>query len=344
MALYNIIFIVNPISGNKKKTSIGKQIHSQIDKNLYAVKICFTEYPHHAYEIAQEYIGLGYQYIVAVGGDGTINEVASAVVGTKAALGIIPYGSGNGLARHLKIPLNVKKAINVINQCQVRTLDYGIIDNRPFFCTCGVGFDAFISEKFAQYGRRGLRSYVENVLRQGFAYKSEIYDLSVDNKTESQKAFLITCANASQYGNNAYIAPHASMEDGLMDIVVITPFSAIEAPVIATQLFSKRLPSNSHIIMHKAQKVHISRSQPGAIHCDGDPFEAGTEIDIQLISGQFNVIVNEEAKASNILLEPLKIDFGKWWEWQRHEIRKQHYLIKKLKHTISRRFKNNKGH
>ncbi|MBR1889179.1 MAG: YegS/Rv2252/BmrU family lipid kinase [Alloprevotella sp.] len=338
MAKQKIFFIINPISGRRRKTSLSKQIHQNIDKEKFEIKISYTEYPGHATQLAAEAIEAGVNFVVAVGGDGTVNEVARAVVGTSSALGIIPCGSGNGLARHLQIPLNVKNALKVINEMDVRSLDYGIIDGHPFFCTCGVGFDAFISEKFANYGKRGLKSYVENVLGQGFSYKSEYYELSIDGDVNTHKAFLITCANASQYGNNAFIAPHASMEDGVMDIVMISPFNVVEAPLIATQLFSKQLPKNNHIKMFKGTKVTITRAHAGAIHCDGDPYEAGERIDVELIPHQFKVIVNGKAKPTNIILGSLKNDFLKWREWQQREWRRQHFLLKKLRYYFAKKF------
>ena len=145
-----ILFILNPISGTVKKAGIPQLVENYLDHSLFDPVFRYTEYAGHATEIAQEACEDGYDIVVAVGGDGTINEVGRALIHTSTAMGILPCGSGNGLARHLKIPMNMKKALSIINQCDIRELDYGTINDNPFFCTCGMGFDAFISQKFAE--------------------------------------------------------------------------------------------------------------------------------------------------------------------------------------------------
>lgn len=215
-----IVFIMNPISGTASKASIPNLIDSILDKDRFEYEIRTTERAGHASEIAFEAKEAHVDIVVAVGGDGTVNEVARAIVHSDTALGILPCGSGNGLARHLMLPMNLKKSIEIINQCEIHDLDYGVINGYPFFCTCGMGFDAFVSMKFAESGKRGPISYAENILREGLKYQPETYTLEDETETKQYKAFLISCANASQYGNNAYIAPQASMSDGLMDVVI----------------------------------------------------------------------------------------------------------------------------
>ena len=150
-----IVFILNPHSGTDNKTRMPKLIEDNIDKKAFDYEVVFTEYAGHAADIAYDCANKGVDIVVAVGGDGTINEVARSIVHTNTALGIIPCGSGNGLARHLCIPLDPKKAIALINKACIESLDYGVINGLPFFCTCGMGFDAFISFKFAGAGKRG---------------------------------------------------------------------------------------------------------------------------------------------------------------------------------------------
>ena len=212
---------MNPISGTSDKKDIPYLIEELLDKEQFDYSIRETEYAGHAYEIAKESKEQGIDIVVAVGGDGTVNEVGRALVHSNTALGIIPTGSGNGLARHLLIPMKIKGAIQVLNDCEITDLDYGIINEHPFFCTCGVGFDAFISEKFAEAGKRGPITYLENILKEGLKYEPETYEIEAGNGTIKKKAFLISCANASQYGNNAYIAPQASMSDGMIDVIIM---------------------------------------------------------------------------------------------------------------------------
>jgi YegS/Rv2252/BmrU family lipid kinase len=290
-----IVFIINPISGTASKKSMPALIDKYIDKNRFDVEIKFTEYAGHASVLAKEAREAGIDVVVAVGGDGTINEVARTLTKSKTALGIIPCGSGNGLARHLMLPLNTKGALEVINNCEIHDLDYGIINGHPFFCTCGMGFDAFISAKFAEAGKRGPITYAENVLKEGLTYKPETYTLTLDDAEISYNAFLVSCANASQYGNDAYIAPQASMKDGLIDVVIIEPFDLIEAPSISLEMFNKTLDKNSKIKYFKTRKLHIHREHPGVIHYDGDPIEAPADLDIELVHQGIRIVVNPNA-------------------------------------------------
>ena len=292
------VFVINLISGTSDKAAIPGLIDQYLDKTKFEYEIAITQYAGHASEIATKAKDDGVDVVVAVGGDGTVNEVARAIVHSNTALGIIPCGSGNGLARHLLLPLNVRKAIDVINKSEVRQLDYGIINGYHFFCTCGMGFDAFVSMKFAEAGKRGPITYVENVLREGLKYKPETYTIEDDNGTLQYKAFLISCANASQYGNNAYIAPQASMSDGLMDVIIMEPFDVFEAPQISIEMFSKTLDKNSKIKTFRTRHLHIHRDKPGVIHYDGDPVMTGADIDIELKPKGINIIVNTMADRS----------------------------------------------
>lgn len=292
------VFVINLNSGTSSKAAIPGLIENTIDKEKFDYEIVVTQYAGHASEIASIAKDEGKDIVVAVGGDGTVNEVARAIVHSGTALGIIPCGSGNGLARHLLLPMNVKKAIEVLNECEIRALDYGIINGYPFFCTCGMGFDAFVSQKFAEAGKRGPITYVENVLREGLKYQPETYILQDENGTIKYKAFLISCANASQYGNNAYIAPQASMSDGLMDVIIMEPFDVFEAPQISIDMFNKTLDKSSKIKTFKCRKLHIHRSKPGAIHYDGDPAMTGEDIDVELVPNGINIVVNPFADRS----------------------------------------------
>ena len=237
--------------------------------------------------------------VVAIGGDGTVNEVARSLVHTKTALGIIPCGSGNGLARHLCLPLDIKSAIRIINACRIEDFDYGVINDLPFFCTCGMGFDAFISLKFAEAGKRGPITYVENVLKEGLNYRPETYEVEDETGAKRYKAFLIACANASQYGNNAYIAPGATMKDGMMDVIIMEPFDTLEAPQIAADLFMKTLTNNSKIKTFRTKSLRIHRETEGAIHYDGDPIMTGKDVDVHIEHMGIKIVTNPEAVEDN---------------------------------------------
>ena len=301
----HITFIINPISGNQHKDELPDLIDSEMDHERFEIDIRVTKYKGNAEEIARQCAADGVDVVIAVGGDGTINEVARALTHTNTALGIIPCGSGNGLARHLCIPMNVREAVRIINQCKIETFDYGVINGIPFFCTCGMGFDAFISLKFAEAGKRGPITYVENVLKEGLKYQPETYEVEDETGAHRYKAFLIACANASQYGNNAYIAPKASMRDGVMDVIIMEPFNAMEAPQISIDLFNKTLNSNSKIKTFQTKKIHIHRSEPGAIHYDGDPLMTDSDVDVHIEPLGIHIVTNPDAVEDNSQPNPV---------------------------------------
>lgn len=336
----HIKFIVNPHSGTHGKDEIPRIIAKSLDLDRFEYEIRFTDYVGHAAEMARQYADSNVDIVVAVGGDGTVNEVARSIVHTQTALGIVPCGSGNGLARHLGIPLDIRKSIAIINKCNIEALDYGIINSLPFFCTCGMGFDAFISQKFAEAGKRGPITYVENILREGLKYKPEVYEIEDDTKSTKYKAFLITCANASQYGNNAYIAPKASMSDGLMDVTIMEPFTAFDAPQISIDMFNKTLDKNSKIKTFKAKRIHIHRSQPGAIHYDGDPMMTGTDIDVHIEERGIRIITNPDLKEGvgqpNAILNRFS-DFFSNINAVREDLEKQNKRIQAINKALLKR-------
>ncbi len=291
-----IVFVVNPISGTQGKRAILKWIDERIDRERYDYTIVKTQYAGHAVKIAAEAAAEKVDLVVAIGGDGTINEIGRSLIHTDTALGIIPCGSGNGLARHLQIPMDPKAAIDIINEGTPLCIDYGRINNIPFFCTCGVGFDAFVSLKFADSGKRGLLTYLENTLHESLNYKPETYEIENEEGTVKYKAFLIACGNASQYGNNAYIAPQASLTDGLMDVTILEPFTVLDVPSLSFQLFNKTIYQNSRIKTIRAKRIKIHRTQPGVMHFDGDPVMAGEDIEVELFPQGLHVITSTKKK------------------------------------------------
>ena len=334
-----IVFIINPISGTHSKEEIPDIIYNRLDKEKFDYELLFTEYAGHAAEIAKACAGKK-DVVVAVGGDGTVNEVARSLVHTSTALGIIPCGSGNGLARHLCLPMDPKKAIDIVNACTIEDFDYGVINGLPFFCTCGMGFDAFISLKFAEAGKRGPITYVENVLKEGLKYKPETYEVSDETGARKYKAFLIACANASQYGNNAYIAPGATMKDGEMDVVIMEPFDVLDAPQIAADLFMKTFGNNSKIKTFRAKQIHIHRKEPGAIHFDGDPLMTEADIDVHIEHNGIRILTNpeaiEDASQPNFLLNAFS-DFFNNINNVREDIEKSGHRIQVINKVLLRK-------
>ena len=229
----NIAFIINPISGGKEaqsaKRKLPKLIMQTLDMSQWLPNIVFTEYAGHATELAYQFARMGFDAVVAVGGDGTVNEVARGLVkghglqvtGSGTAMGIIPMGSGNGFARHINVPMRPQRAIEMINKSEPINVDYGLANGKLFMCTCGTGFDAVVADKFAASNKRGFMTYVQNTIKQVFTYQPQSYHIVGDGLDVTHKAFLITFANANQWGYEALIAPKASMQDGKMDIMCV---------------------------------------------------------------------------------------------------------------------------
>ena len=291
-----VVFVLNPISGAIKKSGIPKIIDQTINKELFDYEIRYTERAGHAEVIARESAEAGIDIVVAVGGDGTINEIGRGLVHTDTAMAVIPCGSGNGLARHLSIPMNIKKSIQVLNACQIHNLDYCTINDHPFFCTCGMGFDAFISQKFAMSKRRGPLKYLEEVLREGLNYEPETYQIEDEGTRHRYQAYLITCANASQYGNNAYIAPQASMSDGLLDVIIMEPFNIMDAAQVSFDLMNKTLDKSSKVKTFKSKRIVVHRQHPGPVYFDGDPLIMDTELEVAVVEHGIRMVCNYEAE------------------------------------------------
>lgn len=290
MAKEKICLIINPVSGTESKKYIPEEVAAAFDQRKYDLIIRITGYPDHATEIAKKAAKKKYKYVLVAGGDGTVNEVARALVHTETTLGIIPSGSGNGLARELGIPLDTTKAIDIIKREHIRAIDYGISNGHIFFCTCGFGFDALISDKFAESKKRGPLGYVRNVFESVVDFRSEEYEITTDEETITERAFILTCANASQYGNDAHIAPGACMDDGLLNVSILKPLNALEIPQTTLQLFTNNIDKNSKMITLLSRNLIIKRKREGIMHVDGEPVKAGNEIKVETIHKGLKVI------------------------------------------------------
>jgi diacylglycerol kinase (ATP) len=286
-----IAFIVNPISGGRNKSGFEEMVRKSLDLNNYDPIVSYTEKPGHACDLAKQALEQNIKKIIAVGGDGTVNEVAKTILNSEAALGIIPFGSGNGLARHMGIPVNPSKAIARLNTASVKTNDAGMINGMPFFCTSGMGFDAHIGKIFATLKGRGFTGYIKAVLTEFANYKAQQYKVTVNGKTLNRDAFLITFANASQYGNNAYIAPQANVTDGKLDICILKPFPVYSMPGLALRVFNKTADKSSFMEALKGTEITIEREKEGPIHLDGEPFETGKQITVSVMPGCLKILV-----------------------------------------------------
>lgn len=265
-------------------------IDATLDKTRFNPNFSFTEYIGHAGEIAEEASNKNFDVIVAVGGDGTINEIASKLMDQDKVLGIIPFGSGNGLARFLKIPMNAAKAIRVINEAHITRIDTGKFNGKHFFNMAGMGFDAHISSVFAGDKSRGLTGYLKLGLKEVMDYKAQTYRLNIDGTDYIKKAFVISVANSSQYGNNAHISPMASVTDGFLDVCVVKEFPMYKLPVLGYEMIRKITHKSAMVEIIRGKKIFISREKEDAIHIDGEPFFMGKEIEVGIAPLSLKII------------------------------------------------------
>ncbi len=315
-----ILAIINPISGTSKKEYVPETINRLIDHDKFNINVRFSQRPGHATILTKEACERGTYAVLAIGGDGTVNEIASALRDTDTALGIIPNGSGNGLARHLNIPINLEKSLAIINEDNVDVLDYCTANELPFFCTCGVGFDAHVSEKFAQGNKRGPLTYVQNTLIEYLKYRSQEYTIEMDNKVFTEKAFLIACGNASQYGNNAFITPKASMQDGLIDVTVIHPFTPLDTAMLGILLFTRHIDQDININSFRTSELTIKRTKHGIAHLDGEPIIMQADLNIKCHKGGIKIFLPKESEIKKSILTPIESYFWDFISTVRNEL------------------------
>ena len=278
-----IVFILNPISGTRKKGKVPGLLQQHLDQQLYSYEIVETARPLHARELAKGAAEAGADVVVAVGGDGTVNEVASGLLYSSTALGILPFGSGNGLARHMQIPIDTLAAIQLLNHPSYTTIDAAEANGKAFFCTAGLGFDAHIGRLFATTHTRGFASYVKMAMREYFRFSSHTYTIRTDGETFRGAYFVVTLANAAQYGNNACIAPEADIQDGWLDLCLLSPFPPLEVPRLAWQLFNMSIHHNHFMKIIRTKKVEISSPQTAYMHIDGEFVQLKEKLNIKVL-------------------------------------------------------------
>ena len=288
----NIAFLVNPISGTKAKNRVAKLIRELLDLQQFAPTVVVTEYAGHATQLAQQFAMEDYYAVVAVGGDGTINEVASGLIGTATALGIVPNGSGNGFARHLDISTRMNRAIEMLNNSEVINVDYGLVNDQPFFSTCGVGFDAVVAQDFSD-SSRGFKGYLQSIFKDFFQYKADTYQLKGEGIDITTTAFLVNFANAGQWGYDAYIAPKASVQDGWLDVAIVSEFPMTAAAGLALSLFTKNIDEKLHMNTIRAKELTLTRTSEGPMHIDGTPVMMPAELHVKIVEEGLKVLVKK---------------------------------------------------
>ena len=288
------LLIINPISGTASKESIRGEVTRRLTAAGHSVDVHETTGPGDATEQTRRACSEGYDAVIAAGGDGTVNETAAALCGAEVTLGIIPCGSGNGLARHLGIPVDTAGALDIIEAGHVVTADSATVNDRPFFCTFGVGFDAAVSETFARQKRRGKLSYIRSALATYARFHPEIYSISANGHVLTERAFLVAVCNASQYGNNAYIAPEASITDGLLDVTIVNNGPLPSIALMGIDMMTGYINRNTLIHTFRAPAVEIVRRASGPAHLDGEPMSIEDSMYIRCHPGALRVFTPGE--------------------------------------------------
>lgn len=287
----HIRFIINPTSGPKSRVDVAARIEQHLDHQKYKYEIVYTERAGHAPELAQEAAESGCEVVVAVGGDGTVNEVARGLLHSETALAILPKGSGNGLARHLKLPLGLEAAIRVLNQGHITTIDTGNINGHPFFTTAGIGFDAYISSVFAGNTKRGLQTYVELVMKEVRNYKHLPVKASINGNTMDTDCFVMAFANAAQYGNNAYIAPMADIQDGLLDVCLVRKIDLVKALHLSYCMLTKQLANADSAEYFKTDHISVQTEEAMMYHADGEFLGESKTFEVKMLPLSLKVLV-----------------------------------------------------
>lgn len=287
--MYKARLIINPVAGTKGKDDIALTVLRMLGESGWDVDVHFTHGAGDATRLTEEAVKDGYHAVISAGGDGTVNEIATAVCGSDTVLGILPCGSGNGLARHLGLPLNIKKATEIILENRPVRIDYAEVNGKKFFCTCGIGFDATVSDIFAQKEKRGLWTYLLSVIETLPGYTQQRYSLEINGKTISVSAMLIAVCNASQYGNNVYIGPKASITDGLLDVTIIHSGNILEMMHVGVDLLLNRIDKNLLTQTFRCDHLTIKREDGGLMHIDGEPITAEKELKLKCVSGGLSV-------------------------------------------------------
>ncbi|MFD2515836.1 diacylglycerol/lipid kinase family protein [Pontibacter locisalis] len=287
----HIRFIINPTSGPKNRVDVPARIEDLLDRKKFKYDVVFTKHAGHAPNLAREAADKGCEIVVAVGGDGTVNEVARGLVYSETALGILPRGSGNGLARHLKIPMGLDGALKVLNEGHVSTIDSGSINGNAFFTTAGIGFDAYISSVFAGNKKRGLQTYVELVMKEVLNYKHLPVKASINDHSFDTDCYVMAFANAAQYGNNAYIAPMADIQDGHLDVCLVRKLDLIKALHLSYCMLTKQLANADSAEYFKTNHVKVETDEPMMFHADGEFMGKASEFDVQMNPLSLKVVV-----------------------------------------------------
>jgi len=280
-----IRFIINPVSGTGKQKGIENTIAMHFDN----YDIVRTQKAGDATALSKEAIEKKYDAVIAVGGDGTVNECAKSLIGSNTALGVIPCGSGNGFAFHNGMNRNIEKAIMQLKNAKFKTIDSCTANGMPFVNVSGIGFDAHIANLFANLSNRGFLNYIKLIYKE-LKYKAKDYTLKYDGKTENINAILISFANGTQHGNNFQISPHAKTDDGLIDFVIVKDFPRWKVPFFLLKIAKGKAHLSKYIRIIQTDKMTI-KSHEKRIHLDGEPTATDTTLEIKIVPKSLKILL-----------------------------------------------------
>jgi diacylglycerol kinase (ATP) len=291
----SVKFIQNPRSGVIKSPVFVRRL---ITKALEHSHFDFieTRYRGHAHAMAKQFSCQGVDAVIAIGGDGTANEVASALVHTHTAMGIIPTGSGNGLARGVNIPVSIRGAARLLLNGRIRKIDAGRIQDRYYFVVAGVGFDALVGKLFDDRSLRGPLPYFTIGFREFLYYRPQVFILKFDHKQIIVPALLVAIANTKQWGNGAIISPHAQVDDGLLDICILHRLTFPYALYHLPKLFTGKIDKIRKYERYQTRQLEILREKPGPFHSDGEPGVADTHLYLSVEAKALNIIVPQASE------------------------------------------------
>lgn len=284
-----LTLIINPNSGTLSKKGLDRWLPERLGKLGYSVRVEYTKGPGDATVLAAEAARRGDYGVLACGGDGTVNEVATGLINTQTALGIIPAGSGNGLARHAGIPVDVERSLKVIVKDHIIDADYGTVNDRPFFCTFGLGFDAAVSHRFSLKHTRGLNTYISSAIDEFIKYHPNTYEIEVNGQVITDRAFLVSICNASQFGNNTFVAPWASIKDGLLDVTIVHDGTVLENVWSGVEMLTGSIGNHGKIRTFRCKELTIHRKAHTITHIDGDPADLPDTLHIKCHHGALKI-------------------------------------------------------
>lgn len=293
MSKQKIRFIINPISGKKHKDHLPEQIEAHLDLSQFDYEVTMSEYAGHAKLLAQEAIDAHYDILAVAGGDGSINEVGTRLIGTEIALAVIPCGSGNGLSRCLDLPLDPVKALEVINGNHRRKIDTVEVNGIPFISISGTGYDAKVAEDYSKDPRRGFETYFKYILRNYFTMSEQPYRIVMPDETLDVKAFFISFANSNQMGFDMPISPHASLWDGLVDLCIVQKPNPLELPIIGGFMLDRMMDKAPKVKIIQTPEATIVRPQADVINLDGESVMMDKDLHLKVNPLSLNIICND---------------------------------------------------